>query len=157
MSSPSKFLLICLLVLTAGLAKAQTATPSASHLKAAEALLNATDMAAQLPRSYSAIVDASSAQVPADKKAKFKEIMLAFLTKYMNFNAMKPDLVTLYAQEFTETELKQITQFYLTPAGKKVNERLPALLQKGMALGQQKMQAHLPEFQAELQKAFGPQ
>ncbi|MBS7566189.1 DUF2059 domain-containing protein [Mucilaginibacter sp. Bleaf8] len=148
-----KHLAVCLLIVAGTAAKAQTAIP-ASRLKTAEALVDASGVSSQLTSMYSNMVDVSSAQVPADKKAKFKELMMGFLSKYMSYSALKPDLAKLYAQEFSEPELKQITQFYLTPAGKKMTQKMALLQQKGMQIGQQKMQAHLPEFQAQLKKAF---
>lgn len=72
----------------------------------------------------------------------------------MSYESMKDDLAKIYAEEFTEQELKDITKFYLTPAGKKVNQKMAALMQKGVVLGQNRMQAHLAEFQNDLQKAF---
>lgn len=147
-----KHFAVGLLVVAATAAQAQTIP--AARLKAAEALVDASGVSKQLTSMYSNMVDVSSAQVPADKKPKFKELMMGFLSKYMSYSALKPDLAKLYAQEFTEPELKQITQFYLTPAGKKMTQKMALLQQKGMQIGQQKMQAHLPEFQAQLKKAF---
>ncbi|WP_158825307.1 DUF2059 domain-containing protein [Mucilaginibacter lacusdianchii] len=149
-----KLVVVCLFIMISHIAKSQTAPISATRLKAAEGLLDASGVGSQLTGMYGNIVDASSAQIPDDKKVKFKEIMLNFLNKYMSYAAIKPDLAKMYAQEFSEEELKQITQFYLTPAGKKMNQKLALLQQKGMEIGQQKMQAHLPEFQEELKKAF---
>jgi hypothetical protein len=60
-------------------------------------------------------------------------------------------MAQIYAEEFTEAELKQITKFYLTPAGKKMNTRLAIMQQKGIGIAQQKLKEHLPEFQADIE------
>jgi len=127
---------------------------SASRLKAAEDMLAATGLSTQMDAMYSTMIDANIAQIPADNKERFKAIMTNFLKKYMSYDLLKNDLAKIYAEEFTEQELKDITKFYLTPAGKKVNQKMAALMQKGVVLGQNRMQAHLTEFQDELKKAF---
>ncbi|MDT3403524.1 hypothetical protein [Mucilaginibacter terrae] len=45
-----------------------------SRLKAASELLAATGLSTQMDAMYSTMIDANSAQIPADKKAKFKEL-----------------------------------------------------------------------------------
>lgn len=137
-----------------GAPPAQQVAVPASRLKAASELLDATGLSTQMDAMYSTMIDANSAQIPADKKVKFKELMTNFLKKYMSYESLKNDLSKIYAEEFTEQELKEITKFYLTPAGKKMNQKMAALMQKGVVLGQSRMQAHLAEFQNELTKAF---
>lgn len=150
------FITGCLLV-ACSVAKSQSTEIPAARLKAAGELLDATGIEAQLPAMYENMFDAFSSQMPAENKAKFKDIIIPYLKKYMSYAAMRPEIAKVYAEEFTDDELKQITQFYLTPAGKKINKNLATLQQKGMAIGQQLVQAHLPELQEELKKAFpGP-
>lgn len=145
-----------LFLLSASFAQAQTTTAiKPSQLKAAEDLITASNIESQMSAMYANMVTAASSQIPEDKKAKFKTIMLNFLSKYMSFADIKQQLVQFYTEEFTEAELKEIARFYLTPAGKKTIEKLPALQQKGMAMAQQKLQAHLPELQQTIQAEMG--
>lgn len=145
-----------LVLLSAFSGQAQT-TPAAksSRLKAAEDLITASNIESQMSSMYANIVGAASAQIAEDKKAKFKTVMLNFLSKYMSFADLKQEMARIYAEEFTEAELKEITRFYLTPVGKKTIEKLPALQQKGIAIAQQKLQAHLPELQQTMQTELG--
>jgi len=145
-----------LVLLSAFTGQAQT-TPAAksSRLKAAEELISASNIESQMSSMYANMVGAASSQIPEDKKAKFKTVMLNFLSKYMSFADLKQDMAQIYAEEFTEAELKEITRFYLTPVGKKTIEKLPALQQKGIAVAQQKLQAHLPELQQTIQAELG--
>ena len=39
----------------------------------------------------------------------------------------KPDLITLYTTNFSEAELKGLIEFYQSPLGKKVMEKMPTL------------------------------
>jgi hypothetical protein len=146
--------LLVLLSAFAGNAQIAPAAKS-SRLKAAEDLITASNIESQMSSMYANIVGAASAQIPEEKKAKFKTVILNFLSKYMSFTDLKQEMARIYAEEFTEAELKEITRFYLTPVGKKTIEKLPALQQKGIAIAQQKLQAHLPELQQTMQAELG--
>jgi uncharacterized protein len=74
--------------------------------------------------------------------AKTKDVMRGFISKYMNYASLKDDLIKIYTDEFTEAELKTITEFYSTPLGKKMITKMPALLQKGSELGVKRLQEH---------------
>nr|WP_262904578.1 DUF2059 domain-containing protein [Hymenobacter lucidus] len=56
-------------------------------------------------------------------------------------------MISLYAKEFTEKELKDLTKFYETPVGQKFVTRQAFLMQAGMELGQRRVQENLPELQ----------
>ena len=70
----------------------------------------------------------------------------------MRWDALKPQLVAIYTEAFTEAELREITAFYKTPAGQKAVTVMPELMQKGMTMGQKAVQDHLPELQEAIQK-----
>ncbi|TGE10537.1 DUF2059 domain-containing protein [Hymenobacter fodinae] len=149
------WILAAALVLTAPAVSAQTtpATPaaasttpiSASHRKAAEELLAVTGSEKNMTEMTSRMLDVQLEQRP-EMKAVEPE-MRAFLTKYMSWQSMKEDLVQLYAQEFTEKELKELNKFYQTPTGRKTIQKMPMLMQAGMEIGQRRVQEHLPELQ----------
>lgn len=148
-----------LLLLAAGLAlitpaaTAQTtasatgtaAAISAGQRKAAEELLAATDSEKNLSATIDRLLTAQIEQNPGMKAVEPE--MRAYLTKYMSWQAMKEDMVQLYAREFTEKELKELTKFYQTPTGRKTITKMPQLMQAGMEIGQKRMQEHLPELQ----------
>lgn len=151
-----KFLIIALFVCAA--VKAQT-TPAITpaHLKAAEDVLLASGAGSQMKDNMSAMIKQASANVPADKKPKFVEIMNTFINKYMNWDLIKDQMAALYAQEFTEKELKDLSVFYRSPLGTKLNQKQPILFQKGAELGQQAVQSHQAELQQMMQEAFKDQ
>jgi hypothetical protein len=86
-----------------------------------------------------------------------RQIMLDFMQKYVSWAALKDDLARIYAEEFSAAELKEITAFYKTPTGEKVAMKLPVLTSKGMQLGQQRVQANLPELQQAIMNAVQKQ
>jgi hypothetical protein len=149
-----KFKIIIALLLFCAAAKAQTATITPAHLKAAEDALVASGAGTQLQTNISSMLKQASANVPADKRPKFIEVMNSFLAKYMNWDILTDQLAAMYAKEFTEKELKELTVFYQSPLGKKLNEKQPILFQKGAEIGQQAVQSHQVELQQMMQAAF---
>jgi len=141
------FILLCMA------AKAQTnVTPA--RLKAAEDVLKAMGADSMLKKTTTAALTQASSQVPADKRTKFLEIMNSFVSKYMQWGLLKDQMAALYAQNFTEKELRDLVAFYNTPTGRKFVQVQPLLTQKGMEIGQQMVQAHQAELQQMLQDAF---
>lgn len=120
-----------------------TASPSATHLQAAETLLNTIYTDA----SFNQLIEQELiARVEANANVKpYLPEMRAFLQKYMSWSAMRPQLTALYAREFSILELEELTRFYQSPVGRKASEKLPLLMRSGMEIGQQTVQQHLPE------------
>jgi hypothetical protein len=87
--------------------------------------------------------------------APYQTQMKAFLGKYMSWASLKDDMAKVYMTEFSEPELNDLNKFYQTPLGKKVVERMPALMAKGAEIGQKRVQEHLPELQAAIQAEAG--
>jgi hypothetical protein len=151
-----KFKLILALLLFCAVAKAQTAAPqiTPAHLKAAEDVLTASGAATHLQGNIETMLKQASAGIPDDKRAKFMEVMKSFMDKHFNWEIIKDQMAAMYAKEFTEKELKDLTIFYNSPLGKKINEKQPLLFQKGAEIGQQTVQSHQVELQQMMQDAF---
>jgi hypothetical protein len=71
--------------------------------------------------------------------------MVGWLKKYMTWPAMQPELVKLYAANFTEAEIKQMAAFYGTPTGQKALQGMPAMMQRSAMVGAQLAQGHEEE------------
>ena len=147
-----KFLFVALFI--CGAAKAQTPAITPAHLKAAEDVLVASGAGQQMKENMNSMIAQASANVPEDKKPKFVEIMNTFMSKYMNWELMKDQMAAIYAQEFSEKELKDLAVFYRSPLGTKLNQKQPAIFQKSSSLGQQAVQSHQAELQQMMQEAF---
>ena len=70
------------------------------------------------------------------------------VAREMQWQEIKNDYIGLYTDAFTEQELHQLIQFYSTPLGRKVIEKMPVLMEQSMQLGQKKMMNIMPEIQA---------
>ena len=120
-----------------------------SHRKAAENLLLVMEVEKSLPQIAAQVVETQVQQNP--QLAAQREVLQRFLTKYVNWESVKEDTITAYTQEFTEPELKKLTEFYKTPLGKKASEKMPQLAFIAGQLGLKQAQAHQAELRQMLE------
>jgi uncharacterized protein len=66
--------------------------------------------------------------------AKISEVFARDFT----WDGLKKDYIGLYAQMFTEDELKTLAEFFNSPVGKKYVEKGPEVARKSMEIGQRK-------------------
>ncbi|KAF3362678.1 hypothetical protein PHSC3_000917 [Chlamydiales bacterium STE3] len=70
-----------------------------------------------------------------------------FYRKYMSAESLRNEMIDLYAEIFTEGELREITAFYKTETGQKSLEKLPELMQRAMQIGQTRVMQNMGELQ----------
>jgi uncharacterized protein len=125
------------------------APPAASHTKAAEELFQTMKLEALMAQTVDTMIKAQVAQNPDMKKVE--GVLRDFFTKYMGWKTLKPSMIAIYTETFTEAELREINAFYRTPTGQKAITAMPVLVQKGAAIGQKLVQDHIGELQANIQ------
>ncbi|PVZ20238.1 MULTISPECIES: DUF2059 domain-containing protein [unclassified Pseudomonas] len=89
----------------------------------------------------------AQAQAPADKRPLLDSYTAkanAALDSAIGWNKLKPDMVKLYTDNFTEAELKDLVKFYQSPLGQKVLQKMPQVTQQSAELTQQKLQPAVP-------------
>ena len=114
-----------------------------SHRKAAENLLIVMEVDKSLPKIAEQLVDTQLQQNP--QLAPQRDVLQRFLAKYLSWESVKEDTITAYTQEFTEPELKKLTEFYKTPVGKKASEKMPQLAFIAGQIGLKKAQGNQAE------------
>jgi uncharacterized protein len=112
---------------------------------AAETLLSTMGTKDLLEQTISQSLDIQLAAKP--ELMPYKEVMLAFLRKHMSYESLKPDLINLYANAFTESELNELNEFYKTPIGQKALRKMPELISKGEQMGSQRVQDNIQELE----------
>lgn len=126
-----------------------------SHRAAIEKMLRLTNvdkmiepMFAQiegmLKKQYSQM-GVSEEQLPILEKYNNK--LFSFMKEEMGWPKMRDDFINIYARVYTEEEIMEINKFYSSPAGKKMIEKMPLLMQETMTLTQKNMQRLLPKIQ----------
>lgn len=152
---PALVTLVSILFLSFTQLKAQTSTGTftAAHLQAAEHFLISTGINGQFGAITDNIVQTFGAQIPENNRAAFVGVMQKFMHKYYTWDNLKGDLSKIYAAEFSEDELAQMTTFFNTPAGKKYSAKMVILTQRGMALGEQVVKDHQSELEQMIKDA----
>lgn len=60
-----------------------------------------------------------------------KEVLDEYFNDLETQRNLKSIYATIYSEEFTEKELREMIEFYKTDTGKKVLQKLPAVMEKG--------------------------
>jgi hypothetical protein len=121
----------------------------AASEKEAEKLLDMVGTQAVMEQSMSQMLDIQLQQNPA--LAPYKGVMMEFLNENMSYESLKPELIKMYSEEFTSSELREINAFYLTDVGKKSIEKMPKLMMQGGQLGATRVQENIGDLQAMIQ------
>ncbi|MCH7927981.1 MAG: DUF2059 domain-containing protein [Candidatus Dadabacteria bacterium] len=66
---------------------------------------------------------------------------------YKNICVRHRHYISIYAETFTEEELKGAIKFYKSPIGKKFIEKQPELMRKSMQISQKQMTTLMPKIQ----------
>jgi hypothetical protein len=121
-------------------------------LSLANKLLDLTGTASFMQQTFESGLKPSLDQMrakgaPADLVEAIHGEARNFFQENFNWETMKPKLAKLYADNYTEAELRDILAFYQTPTGQKTIAKMPVLMQESMAMSMQGVQANMPEFQ----------
>jgi len=140
-------------VLSMALLSGQANADSAGHQAQAERfleLVNADRLAvpvyAQVQQMFAERFEQT--QAPASKRAlleRYQSKADAALDKAIGWEQVKPDLIKLYTETFTEQELSQLNDFYESALGKKMLTKLPELNARSAQVTQAKLQSAVPQ------------
>ena len=120
-----------------------------SHRTAAENLLIVMEVDKSLQPLADQVLETQLQHNP--QLAPQREVLQKFLTKYLSWASVRQETITAYTHAFTEPELKQLTEFYATPVGKKASEKMPQLAFIAGQLGLRQAQAHQTELRQMLE------
>ncbi len=157
-------LLAALSLLAAPLA-AQTSPPARGATPAARAsareVVALLNMEKVIRAGVEAMFDLQVQQQP--EMAPFRATMQTWANKHVSGPELLDKIVSIYAEEFTEQQLRDLAAFYRTPTGRRLAEVSPQLSKRGAEAGAAVAQAHIGELQAmlearaaELQKGTRP-
>lgn len=138
---------LILLSITAGYSVAD----NSSHQQQVATLFKLTQMEKKVNESVDTIMQMQLGQNP--QLAKYQVEMRAFFERQIGWGALKTDITNMYLSTFSEKELKAINDFYITPAGQKVINALPGLVQERNKLAMSRIQQNI----GELQQIISPQ
>tara|TARA_B100000212_G_scaffold339883_2_gene319198 strand:- start:4697 stop:5191 length:495 start_codon:yes stop_codon:yes gene_type:complete len=115
----------------------------------AERLLEAMELDVQFKYTMEMLIDQEIKSNP--EMAPFREVLMSWASKVMSFESVKPDLIRIFSEAFTATELRLITAFHKTEVGKKAQKLLPEIMAKGAAIGEARGRERAGELEKMLQ------
>ena len=134
----------------------------ASYKRAALELLevaNTQEMLDQMMTSITSMMEQQfkAMKLPPEGKeaaAAFQKEIMVWFSDFFAWEQIQDLYVDIYVKVFTEDELKEIIQFYRSPLGQKLLNKMPELLQESIEKMQILVQDKMPEFQERLQKTI---
>ncbi|MDZ4200415.1 MAG: DUF2059 domain-containing protein [Kiritimatiellia bacterium] len=102
-------------------------------------------------RQQFATIDLPPEGVAAAEKAQAD--VLAWFMDVMSWEKMRSLYVDLYTDVFSEEEIRGLTQFYRSPLGQKMLDKMPELIEKAMLKTQAIVMEKMPELQQRMQKS----
>lgn len=117
-----------------------------SHKAAAAELLEAMGAAEMSVRAATAHAEAKLQDNPLMEP--YRDLLMTWIEKALSWERLRPRMIDIYAEAYTESELRELIAFYKTPIGRKTLEKMPILTEKGAQAGQEL----IAEQQAELQQ-----
>ncbi|MDD9224644.1 DUF2059 domain-containing protein [Aeromonas hydrophila] len=115
-------------------------------------LLNSEQQAEQLQAQMIPLIIRGAGE-HAQELAQHRDVLEAWVSRYLSWGAMSTEVAAIYRKHFTEAELKQLIAFYQSPVGKKSLDTMPALFQESSLVGQSLAERNMPALQAMLDEA----
>lgn len=114
----------------------------AARRKSAEAILEVTNAAGAMKSGFLATIEPIVANMrkqgmPTAAATEMTAAINTWFDTEVRWADIKPRMVDLYLQEFTEQELKELLAFYQTPVGRKAIVKIPVVMRQGAAIGQE--------------------
>ncbi|MDV7211970.1 DUF2059 domain-containing protein [Azotobacter beijerinckii] len=161
----SRFRVLCaasLLLCASG----QVLADAASHAAAAEKFLQVVRADKLTVPVYAQVQQMFARRFAEAKAPQSKQPLLeryqaranTALDKAVGWDKLKPDLVKLYTGTFSESEMKDLLEFYQSPLGQKVLQSMPALTAQSAQITQAALEAAVPEVNKlleDMQKELG--
>jgi len=152
-----RMLVLIALCIPAGMAADQDKRALAEELMA---VMHPEKMMDQVMNQLSGTVrqQLQTMNVPEDTKPLVDQMMqdeMTYLRDKLDWTKLKPQFVDMYADVFTEGELREIVAFYKSPGGQAFLDKTPVLTQRSITMMQALMTdlpAHLEEMNARLRK-----
>ncbi len=146
---PKSTILAAVLLVMTGLLQADEVS---KKLKA-EQMLELTGSAKMMKESFAQIQKMQASQLekmelPAEAKPAAAEIqkrLMDMLAERLSWDRMRPTMVKLYMEIFTEDELNAIVSFYSTTAGQSMVAKMPQIMAKSMEMTMGLMSDVMPE------------
>lgn len=83
----------------------------------------------------------------------FQPVVQDWYTKYLSDRELESDVARMYGKLFSEQEMRDLTAFYRTPLGRKLQKSLPDIFKETLIISVRHTQGHGPELEDQLGRA----
>lgn len=127
----------------------------AERYQLAEKLLVAMEVQKTIEQSFATVREMQMTQLRnmnlGEKGSEQAQAMqgqiMDMISKELSWDSLKKDYAQIYAETFTEDELKGLVAFYESPVGRSFVEKQPELIRKSMMLTQKQMYTIMPRIE----------
>ncbi len=131
---------------------ASSAAQQQTHLDAATELFEAMHSEKSVQQTFDRVISQmpdlqTQMGVTEDRQAKSEQIMeevAKVIKEFMTWERMRDQFIVVYAEVFTEQELRELADFYTSPIGKKYVEKQPEMAQAAMKITGEMMGELMP-------------
>lgn len=92
--------------------------------------------------------------LPKETLQKIHPVLVQYLEKYLNYEAVKQKMADVYLKYFTVNDIKELIKFYQTPVGQKFVKKQSQIMVESAEIGAKQVKAHQAELQQMLIKAM---
>jgi hypothetical protein len=135
-------------------AQPQSDVPSAADIRALLEANGTEDVAGQVgpvaAQQLSVALHRASPGLPPSVDAVVMDVVVAYVRQEAERDRVADRLIPIYRKYLTKTDVRRVTEFYRSPAGRKLVSVTPAISLESASVGQQWMESILPGLQAEL-------
>ena len=141
---------------------AHAAPPSTASVDELLSVTRSEKLLASVQQNLDTAVRNAMAQSLQDKSLtpRGQKVMDNFMHEYMgimkeelSWDRFKDTYARIYSETFTQEEVDGLLAFYRSPAGQAMIDKMPLVMQKSMALTQERMGPLVQRLQAALKKA----
>lgn len=85
---------------------------------------------------------------------QIRQVLRDFMDEHFRYEDLEPQFIQVYADAFTEQELRDLAAFYRTPLGQRVVETLPEITAASQRIAMERMQAVMPQLMQAIMEAM---
>lgn len=83
-----------------------------------------------------------------------RRVLREFMDEHFRYEDMEPEMIRMYAELYTEEEIRGMTAFYRTPLGQRMVETLPELSAASQRIAMERLQSVMPQLMQRLMEAM---
>lgn len=124
---------------------------SNAETQAVNELMKVMNLEQQINESAERMFEVQSKAMP--QILPYKDVMLDFFHKYINWDTLGEQIKKVYTDTFTEAELSDLVVFYKTDTGQKLVKSQPIITSKMASISQNAVMEHQVELQQSIMNA----